>query len=304
MPQTTAQEQSSAVVTVPSRKRRLLSLLVLALACAGFGLGLIGAPKSAVFSTDVQANTLWTGDPSIAKPPSSGEDSSRFSHAGSAHNRLRCSACHRREENSSRSLWLGHRPCSSCHSQKFASLKDPICTTCHATAEPRSAEIKSFAGLKSFSAGFDHSRHANVGCGTCHKPASRGIALSIPGGAGAHTTCFQCHSSGASAQGRDLASCDVCHSAGRHARATILAKAYKLNFSHAVHGAGNKLNCNDCHRVRSGGPSSQMTRPLPAMHRATSLTQSCASCHNDKRAFGGDDFSDCKRCHQGPTFRF
>jgi hypothetical protein len=28
------------------------------------------------------------------------------------------------------------------------------------------------------------------------------------------------------------------------------------------------------------------------------------SCHNDKRAFGGDDFSDCKRCHQGPTFRF
>ena len=304
MPPTASQERSSAISTGSSRKRRLLSLLVLALACAGVALGLISGPESAVFSTDVHAKTNWTGGHSMAEPLSSGEESSRFSHSSSAHTRLRCSACHRREENSPKSLWLGHRPCSSCHSQKFASLKDPICTTCHTTAEPRSAEIKSFAGSKSFSAGFDHTRHANVGCGTCHKPASRGVALSIPGGPGAHSTCFQCHSSGASAQSRDLSSCNVCHSPGRHARATILAKAYKLNFSHAEHGGRNKLNCNDCHRVRSGAGSSQMTRPQPAMHRAASSTQSCATCHNDKRAFGGDDFSDCKRCHQGPTFRF
>ena len=299
MPPTTSQERSAAVSAGSSRKRRLLSLLVLALSCMGIGLGLIGGRQSAVLSADAKANTFGTG----GHPPSSVEDP-RFSHKSSAHTRLRCSACHRREENSPKSLWLGHRPCSSCHSQKFASLKDPICTTCHATAEPKSAEIRSFAGLKSFSARFDHGRHANVGCGTCHKPASRGVALSIPVGPGAHATCFQCHSAGASGQGRDLASCDVCHTPGRDVRATIQAKAYKLNFRHAEHATRNKLNCNDCHQVRSGVTSSRMTRPFPSMHRAAASTQSCASCHNDKRAFGGDDFSDCKRCHQGPTFRF
>jgi hypothetical protein len=28
------------------------------------------------------------------------------------------------------------------------------------------------------------------------------------------------------------------------------------------------------------------------------------TCHNGKRAFGGDDFSSCKRCHQGAHFYF
>jgi hypothetical protein len=28
------------------------------------------------------------------------------------------------------------------------------------------------------------------------------------------------------------------------------------------------------------------------------------SCHNGKRAFGGDDFSACKRCHSRETWHF
>jgi hypothetical protein len=28
------------------------------------------------------------------------------------------------------------------------------------------------------------------------------------------------------------------------------------------------------------------------------------TCHNGKRAFGGDDFSACKRCHTGAAWRF
>jgi hypothetical protein len=28
------------------------------------------------------------------------------------------------------------------------------------------------------------------------------------------------------------------------------------------------------------------------------------TCHNGKRAFGGDDFTSCKRCHTGPAWRF
>ena len=284
-------------------RQRLIKLSVMALACAAVALGLIREPRPPIFSQDVQARPLFSGANESAGSPSI-EDFSRFSHSSSAHARLRCSACHRREENSSKAIWLGHRPCSSCHSQKFASLKDPVCTVCHASAEPKGPEIRSFAGLKSFGARFDHAGHASVGCNTCHKPAGRGVTLSIPSGAAAHATCFQCHSSGASSGGHDLSSCDVCHTSGRVGRFTSLAKAFRLNFSHADHSAKNKLNCNECHRARAGVPSGKMTRPLPAMHRASPQTQSCASCHNDTRAFGGDDFSDCKRCHQGPTFRF
>jgi hypothetical protein len=28
------------------------------------------------------------------------------------------------------------------------------------------------------------------------------------------------------------------------------------------------------------------------------------TCHDGKRAFGGDDFTVCKRCHQGTAWRF
>ena len=298
-----AQESSSSSSRGLPPRRRLPSLIIVVLAFTAVGLGIIREPRPPLDSSDAEAHSLFTGVRS-AEPAASVQDFSRFSHTSSAHTRLACSSCHRRDGNPAKAIWLGHRPCSSCHSQKFASLKDQICTVCHATAEPKGPEIKSFAGLKSFSARFDHARHANAGCATCHRPASRGVALSIPGGPAAHTTCFQCHSSGVSAGGRDLASCDTCHTSGRHERSSIFAKAYKLNFSHAVHSARNKLNCNDCHRTKTGAPSGEMSRPLPAMHRASAVTQSCATCHNDKRAFGGDDFSDCKKCHQGPTFRF
>jgi c(7)-type cytochrome triheme protein len=304
MPTTPAQESSTTASAGFSRRRRVRSLIVLALVCSAAAFGIFSEPRSSVLSTEVQARSLWSGVHSAAGSASPVQDFSRFSHANSAHARLRCSACHRREGNSAKALWLGHRPCSSCHSQKFATLKDQICTICHATAEPKNSETKSLSALKSFGVRFDHAGHANVGCATCHKPAKRGVALSIPAGASAHTTCFKCHSHGAAAGGRDLSSCDVCHGPGPRARTAMSARAYKLNFSHGEHGLRDRLNCNDCHRMKSGVRPSQMTRPLPAMHRAPPQSQSCASCHNDKRVFGGDDFSDCKRCHQSPTFRF
>jgi hypothetical protein len=40
------------------------------------------------------------------------------------------------------------------------------------------------------------------------------------------------------------------------------------------------------------------------MHFAPRNTPSCAACHNNQKAFGGDDFNDCKRCHRGTSFKF
>jgi hypothetical protein len=48
----------------------------------------------------------------------------------------------------------------------------------------------------------------------------------------------------------------------------------------------------------------QMSAPSPLNHHASMRSFSCASCHNGKRAFGGDDFSVCKRCHKGAAWHF
>jgi hypothetical protein len=47
-----------------------------------------------------------------------------------------------------------------------------------------------------------------------------------------------------------------------------------------------------------------VSAPQPLNHHAAPRAFSCMSCHNGKRAFGGDDFSVCNRCHTGTTWRF
>jgi hypothetical protein len=48
----------------------------------------------------------------------------------------------------------------------------------------------------------------------------------------------------------------------------------------------------------------QVSSPRAAEHLNTGGGQSCVSCHNGKRSFGGDlAFEDCRRCHTGSTFR-
>jgi hypothetical protein len=65
------------------------------------------------------------------------------------------------------------------------------------------------------------------------------------------------------------------------------------------------LSCNDCHRVRAGVVQRlQVTAPQPLNHHGSPNSLSCMSCHNGKRAFGGDDFSACKRCHTRNTWHF
>jgi c(7)-type cytochrome triheme protein len=80
------------------------------------------------------------------------------------------------------------------------------------------------------------------------------------------------------------------------------AAAFRVGFSHAKHDRDKELNCNECHRVQGG--SRQISAPQPLNHHASPGAFSCMSCHNGKRAFGGDDFSVCKRCHTGSAWRF
>jgi c(7)-type cytochrome triheme protein len=229
------------------------------------------------------------------------QDFSGFRHSTPQHTRLPCLVCHVRSEGRTTPKMPGHIPCASCHAQQFAEgNSNPICSICHTATD-----MKPFPPLRSFNAVFDHGRHARqTGCATCHKPTGRGAALSIPSRANAHVTCFQCHGPRTEVGGKNIGSCSTCHLPGRLTRTPTTARAFTVGFSHAEH-ARKGLRCAECHVVRPGARrGSQVTSPTAAMHLTSSGTRSCASCHNNQRAFGGDDFSDCKKCHEGNTFRF
>lgn len=235
-------------------------------------------------------------------------DYSQFKHATRDHARLPCLLCHRRENNAAQPTLPGkaaHAPCAGCHTQQFSSRSAEFCSICHTDAQ--NGKVKPFPPLRSFNVRFDHAKHAAAGaaCATCHRPNRRGVALSIPARLNAHVTCFSCHTPGAKANGRDISSCGTCHQLGRFVRTSEQAAAFRVGFSHANHDASEKLTCGACHQVRAGSARGrQVSAPLALNHHAPAGASSCASCHNGERAFGGDDFAACKRCHKGAAWHF
>ena len=231
-------------------------------------------------------------------------DYSKFQHNTAYHARLPCLLCHRRDSNESIPKRPGadnHLPCAGCHSQQFSNADSPLCTVCH--TDVKSGAMKPFPRLRSFNMKFDHARHmGSVNCASCHRPAGGGVALSIPSGFNAHTTCFRCHTNGAQSGGRDISSCGTCHQLGGYSRTPQFAQAFRVGFSHGEH---DQVTCNGCHEVRGGmAQRRQVTAPQPLNHHASGRGRSCMTCHDGTRAFGGDDFTVCKRCHTGTTWRF
>ena len=235
-----------------------------------------------------------------------GLDYGKFQHSSRNHSRLPCLLCHRRDSNApipKRPGASNHLPCAGCHAQQFSNSESPICTICH--TDVKSGALKPFPHLKSFRMKFDHARHLSMGsvsCATCHRESRGGVAMSIPAGFNAHTTCYRCHTPRAQSGGRDISSCGTCHQLGGYSRTAEMMAAFRVSFNHAKH---QKVTCNECHQVRAGQPQRrQMTTPEPLNHHATGRAQSCMTCHDGKRAFGGEDFTACKRCHTGNAWRF
>jgi c(7)-type cytochrome triheme protein len=244
-----------------------------------------------------------------AEPKDQNIDFSKYYHNNPNHARLPCLLCHRRESTAAMPTLPGggqHLPCAGCHAKEFANSSSPVCTICHANTQ--SGTLKPFPALKSFNMKFDHSSHTRelkIGCSTCHRSSRGGMAMTIPAGSNAHNTCFQCHAPQAKANGRDISSCGTCHQPGGYARTPTQANAFRVGFSHAKHGGTQRLSCNECHNVRAGMPQRrQITAPLALNHHAPAGQTSCATCHTGKRAFGGDDFSACVRCHQRSQWNF
>ena len=231
-------------------------------------------------------------------------DYSKFGHDNEQHARLPCLVCHTREDNLAQMKFSGHIPCASCHVEHFKEPQRQICTICH--TDSATGAMKEFPTLRSFNAKFDHAKHTpHSNCADCHQPARSGATFSVPTRANSHATCFQCHSPNAQFEGNDMTSCATCHEAGSPGPRLGGIRALAANFSHSAHGSKQRLSCNSCHNVRPGAPRGrQMTAPAAVMHLATARGQNCATCHNGKRAFGGEDFTSCSRCHKGENFKF
>lgn len=276
--------------------KRAVYLVLLIAACTLIGYTIIGKPAN----DELKAGAAVPFE-GVAEPQPG--DFSRFFHTNATHSRMPCLLCHRRDDNNGRIGFPGkdgHTPCIGCHQQQFAEGSGgKICAICHTNAE--NGAMKAFPRLQDFTMRFDHSKHARTNCATCHQSSRQGVAFSIPSGRNAHNTCFQCHSSSASNQ---MASCGTCHTLGKLVRTPEFANAFQVNFSHSRHRRAG-MNCTSCHIVQPGSiRGKQVTAPLASMHFAPTHGASCAACHNGTRAFGANDFANCKRCHIGNKFTF
>lgn len=285
---------------------RRCELIVFIVGCLAFGYVFTSCSKTENKVETVQSDAVPVSTPenSVAPAIDPNADFSAFRHANEAHARFPCALCHERKDNSPTPKLVGHMPCAGCHTAQFADNKNPICTICHTNAE--TGTVKAFPALKSFNAVFDHARHTRqTNCADCHRPTRNGVAMSIPANLNAHNSCFQCHSPGAKSGERNIDSCDTCHQPGRAPNAVSeWARSFETTpFSHAAH----RLDCATCHSVKAGAARGGQvaTTLVAAMHFPPKGAQkSCASCHNNKRAFGGEDFQDCRRCHRGNSFKF
>lgn len=282
--------------------RQWLRLAILLIALTGF-----------LFIVLMNARVAAVG-PVVAHRQDSGRDYSKFSHTTQQHASMACASCHQRQNNSATPTFPGHKACMDCHQTQFFTLNAPMCNICHSGLSGSNPPLRSFPVKfkESFNAKFDHAQHNTgearpaQGCAACHTASlRRGVAMTIPAGIGAHNTCYQCHTPGKTSGGRDISSCAACHSVASYRRTSTGAVAFNTGFSHARHGSRQRLDCADCHTLRAGLPQArQVTSPRTAQHFPATRAQSCATCHNNKRAFGEADYGDCKRCHTGASFKF
>jgi c(7)-type cytochrome triheme protein len=294
-----------------------LLLACLSLCCLGVLCVSVVNKTHAALTTETQKAQRLRRELALFVLPPQGPDLdySNFKHSSQRHASLPCTSCHQRKDNSATPSFPGHKACLGCHSGQFVTPNVPMCVICHTDVNNSNPPLRSFPAKfnESFNARFDHAQHMTSaarpasGCTACHgRAGGRALAQSIPSGMTAHNQCYSCHTPSSKSQaGKEIASCGVCHEQKPYSRTTTNARAFRFAFSHAKHGAGQRLACADCHTLTAGLPQSrQVSSPSPLEHFATARGKSCLTCHNGKRSFGGDlAFKDCRRCHTSASFK-
>ncbi|CAN5635169.1 hypothetical protein BH18ACI3_BH18ACI3_02210 [soil metagenome] len=241
---------------------------------------------------------------SPASERSSDKNYGTFLHSVPEHHEVTCDSCHQRERGLPDLKFAGHDSCIGCHMNEFTNAKSGICATCHSDLQSASPAMNPFPAKfnEGFNMKFDHAAHTRgdarpaQGCASCHQSA--GASQTIPVGVQAHANCFTCHTPES-----NIGSCTVCHEVAPYTRTPSVTAVIKAVFRHSDHSLRQGVSCAECHTVRASAPQSQqVSAPVAVQHFAASAVVSCRTCHNDRRAFGEKDFSNCARCHSGSGF--
>ena len=225
----------------------------------------------------------------------------KFNHKVKEHQQFSCNDCHHREGKDRQLEYAGHESCVGCHLNQFINPERAMCAICHDKLDAVPPTTKTFPAtfIEGFNMKFDHEAHTRgkgrpaEGCNACHDP--RGPGKSIPSGIGAHANCYACHTAESK-----IGSCVTCHELKPYSRTPQSRYVFKSVFSHATHGPGQGVSCDDCHSIRPGASQgNQVTTIIPDEH-CGQISNTCANCHNGSRAFSGRNMYDmlsCARCH-------
>jgi c(7)-type cytochrome triheme protein len=237
--------------------------------------------------------------PAAAAQPQANKDKNKFTH--DSHAQIKCDNCHIRKVDALVPSLPGHRACVSCHVKEFTSTAFGICSNCHKAIDAVRPALVDFPERESFGVAFSHTTHATyiggerrADCSECH--AVSGARATLP----AHRECYACHKApGEFKPGEKQidGNCGVCHTnQGSFMKFNTGGAAYRYRFTHDSHlRAGAK--CAECHGVMGEG-SDQVSQPALREHRGVGFSKSCGSCHNGRRAFGGEvEHNACVRCH-------
>jgi c(7)-type cytochrome triheme protein len=225
----------------------------------------------------------------------------KFDHA--KHNQLKCDQCHVRKADAVKPVLPGHGACISCHIKQFTSTQFGICSNCHEGITAVQPPVVAFPERQTFGVEFSHKTHATyVGgekradCSSCH--AVTGARTTFP----AHRECYVCHKAPDQVKPNEKvggASCGECHTtSGDKKPPSAMSNAYNFRFTHQVHSQREGIACVECHNVLEDQSAAQVSLPQLKEHRAPGYMKSCGSCHNGRRAFGGElGDNACIRCH-------
>lgn len=223
----------------------------------------------------------------------------KFDHA--MHGQLACDQCHVRKADAIKPVMPGHRACISCHIKEFTSTQFGICANCHEGIKALQPKVLAFPERQTFGVEFSHITHVTYvsgdnrsDCLSCHRVT--GARTTFP----AHRECYVCHKAPDQVKAGEKvggSSCSQCHTSTADKKSpSAMSKAYNYRFTHQVHVQREGINCAVCHRVLGEG-AVQVSLPQLREHRGGGF-QGCSSCHNGRRAFGGELVHNaCARCH-------
>ena len=265
-------------------------------------------PKSRIKKLIAFAFVLAVGAAMAMRPPAAGASAAgqsnggRFNHTSGKHNQIKCDGCHVRRADAIKPVMPGHRACIACHIKEFTSTQFSICSNCHEGIKAVQPKVVAFPERQTFGTEFSHRTHATyVGgerradCSNCH--ALAGARATFP----AHRECYVCHKAPEQVKAGEKvggASCGECHTlTGDKKPPSAMSRAYSFRFSHQFHAQQKGIKCTECHNVLGDSNAVQVSVPQLREHRGGAF-QGCGSCHNGRRAFGGEIVNNaCIRCH-------